>query len=288
MHEHDDHDDFGGLHRDLRATGAQIDRRGWLRMAAALSGALGAVHLTGCSGDSPTSPTATTPTPPATTTTPPTTTTTPPSTSTCSRVPEETAGPFPGDGSNGPSVLNQTGVVRSDIRSSFAGLNGTAAGVPLTISLTLVSASTCAPLAGRAVYIWHCDREGRYSLYTAGVTNQNYLRGVQATDANGVVTFTSIYPACYQGRWPHIHFEVFSSLASATSAANKSATSQIALPKATNDLVYTVAGYEASVRNQAQVTLASDNVFSDGSALELATMSGSVASGLTATLTVAV
>ena len=185
-------------------------------------------------------------------------------------------------------MLNQTGVVRSDIRSSFAGLSGTAAGVPLTVSLTLVSASTCAPLAGRAAYIWHCDREGRYSLYTAGVTNQNYLRGVQATDANGVVTFTSIYPACYQGRWPHIHFEVFPSLAAATTAANKSATSQIALPKATNDLVYAVAGYEASVRNQAQVTLASDNVFSDGSALELATISGSVASGLTATLTVAV
>ena len=99
---------------------------------------------------------------------------------------------------------------------------------------------------------------------------------MRATDANGVVTFTSIYPAGYQGRWPHIHFEVFASLAAATNAANKSATSQIALPKATNDLVYAVAGYEASVRNQAQVTLASDMAFSDGSALELATISGSV------------
>ena len=50
--------------------------------------------------------------------------------STCTKIPSETAGPFPGDGSNGANVLNQTGVVRSDIRSSFAGLSGSAAGVP--------------------------------------------------------------------------------------------------------------------------------------------------------------
>ena len=185
-------------------------------------------------------------------------------------------------------VLGASGVVRRDIRSSFAGLSGTADGVPLEIVLTIVSASTCAPLAGRAVYLWHCDRPGRYSLYSQGVTNQNYLRGVQEADANGRVTFTSIYPGCYAGRWPHIHFEVFPSLAAASNTANKTATSQIALPKSANDLVYAVAGYEASVRNAAQVTLASDNVFSDGSSLELATMSGSAAEGFTASLTVAV
>jgi protocatechuate 3,4-dioxygenase beta subunit len=41
------------------------------------------------------------------------------------------------------------------------------------------------------------------------VTTESYLRGVQVTDSNGQVTFTTIYPACYSGRWPHIHFEVF-------------------------------------------------------------------------------
>jgi len=151
-----------------------------------------------------------------------------------------------------------------------------------------VSASTCAPLAGQAVYLWHCVREGWYSLYSGGVTNQNYLRGIQEADANGRVSFTSIYPACYSGRWPHIHFEVYPSLASATNVRNKIATSQIALPKATNDAVFAIAGYEASIRNQAQVTLANDNVFSDGSSLELATITGSIEGGLTATLTVAV
>jgi protocatechuate 3,4-dioxygenase beta subunit len=285
MKDETDHDDFGGLHRDLVSTGALMDRRNLLRLAGRFGAGVGALQLLGC-GDTPTSPSATTNT--DTTTTTPTTTTPPTSGATCTRIPQETAGPYPGDGSNGPTVLSATGVVRQDIRSSFAGLSGTAAGIPLTIELTLVSASSCAPLAGRAVYLWQCDREGRYSLYNAGVTNQNYLRGVQETDANGRLSFTSAYPGCYAGRWPHMHFEVFPSLASATSVSNKIATSQIALPKNTNDAVYATAGYEQSVRNQAQVTLATDNVFSDGSALELATVTGSVATGLTAVLTVAI
>ena len=275
MDEHHPHDDFGGLQRDLLATGTAIDRRGLFRMAARLGAGIGAFNLVGCGG-SATAPTTTT------------TTTTPTTGGACSRTPEETAGPFPGDGSNGPTVLSASGVVRGDIRTSFAGLNGTADGVPLTIELTIVSASTCAALAGRAVYIWHCDRLGRYSLYSAGVTSQNYLRGVQEADASGKVRFTSIYPGCYAGRWPHIHFEVYPSVSAATSVANKVATSQIALPKATNDLVYATAGYAASVANQAQVSLASDMVFSDGSSLELATMAGAVATGFTASLSVAV
>jgi protocatechuate 3,4-dioxygenase beta subunit len=275
MPEHHHHDDFGGLQRDLLATGAAMDRRGLFRLAARLGAGIGAFNLAGC-GATATAPTSTT------------TTTIPTTGGACSRTPEETAGPYPGDGSNGPTVLSASGVVRGDIRASFAGLNGTADGVPLTIELTIVSASTCAVLAGRAVYLWHCDRLGRYSLYSAGVTSQNYLRGVQEADASGKVRFTSIYPGCYSGRWPHIHFEVYPSLAAATSVANKATTSQIALPKATNDVVYVTAGYEASVANQSQVSLASDNVFSDGSSLELATVAGSVAAGFTASLTVAI
>jgi protocatechuate 3,4-dioxygenase beta subunit len=277
MTNHDHYDDFGGLHRDLLATGAAMDRRGILRLAARFGAGVGALQLLGCGG----SPTAASETSTSTTTTGT-------SSSSCGKIPEETQGPYPGDGSNGPNVLGFTGVVRSDIRSSFAGLSGTADGVPLTISLTIVSATTCSPLSGRAVYIWHCDRQGLYSLYSAGATNQNYLRGVQEADSSGRVTFTSIFPACYSGRWPHIHFEVYPSLSGATSVANKVATSQIALPKATCDLVYATSGYESSVTNLSRVSLATDNVFSDGSALELATMTGSVAGGFTAALTVAV
>lgn len=290
-HDHDDdHDDFGGLHRDLRATGGLMGRRRALRMVAGWGAGVGAglnaLALLGCGAADLTG----TSTDAATGTTGGTSGTGSGSSgSACpTRVPEETAGPYPGDGSNGANVLDLTGVVRSDIRSSFAGATGTAAGVPLVIALTLVSASTCAVLADRAVYLWHCDRGGNYSLYSSGATNQNYLRGVQATDATGTVRFTSIFPACYAGRWPHIHFEVYPSLAAATSVRNKVATSQIALPKATCDLVYATAGYEASVRNLAGISLATDNVFSDGASLELATITGDVTGGLTAALTVAV
>jgi protocatechuate 3,4-dioxygenase beta subunit len=284
----DDHDDMGGLHRDLRATGGAMNRRRLLRMAASWGASLGALSLLGCGGLSDVTGTSTA-TDGTGTSTGTGTVSSGGAAGTCSsRIPEETAGPYPGDGSNGANVLNLTGIVRSDIRSSFAGLSGTAVGVPLTIELTLVSASTCEVLANRAVYLWHCDRAGLYSLYSAGATNQNYLRGVQPTDAGGKVRFTSIFPACYAGRWPHIHFEVYPSLAAATNVRNKVATSQIALPKATCDVVYATAGYEQSVRNLSQISLATDNVFSDGAALELATMTGSVTEGYTAALTVAV
>jgi protocatechuate 3,4-dioxygenase beta subunit len=205
-------------------------------------------------------------------------------------IPEETAGPFPGDGSNGPDVLGQSGVVRRDIRSSFGDLSGTAEGIPLTIRIQLQDAAKdCAPLADAAVYVWHCDREGGYSLYSQGVTDRNYLRGVQAAGSDGVVTFQSIFPACYQGRWPHIHFEVYRDLAAATDDANKIATSQIALPEATCSAVYATAGYEQSVQNLKDVSLATDMVFADdGATHQLGTVSGDNASGYTVTLAVPV
>jgi len=271
---------MGGLHRDLRATGAALDRRGLLRLAARFGAAAGAIQFMGCGSSTPTSPSDTSGSGSTGTGTGGTVCST--------RIPQETEGPYPGDGSNGPNVLSLSGVVRSDIRTSFAGLNGTADGIPLTIALTLVSASTCAPLSGQAVYIWHCDRPGRYSLYSSGATNQNYLRGVQAADSGGRVTFTSIFPGCYAGRWPHIHFEVYPSLSAATSVSNKTATSQIALPKEACDAVYATSGYEQSVTNLSRITLATDGIFSDGASLELATMSGSVSGGYTASLTVAV
>ncbi|MFJ3406241.1 intradiol ring-cleavage dioxygenase [Promicromonospora sp. NPDC090134] len=205
-------------------------------------------------------------------------------------IPEETGGPYPADGTNGPDALTMTGVVRSDITSSFGDSSGTADGVPLTFSLSVVDVSgdgdAGTPVAGAAVYAWHCDRDGRYSMYD--VADQNYLRGVQEADAAGTVTFTSIFPACYAGRWPHIHFEVYPSLDDATSATNRMRTSQLALPQDVCDTVYATTGYEQSVTNLKGVTLDSDNVFSDGYALQLAKVSGSVAAGYTATLRVPV
>ncbi len=137
----------------------------------------------------------------------------------------------------------------SDIRTSLSTGN-TAPGVPLKIMLMLVeSNSGCVPLTGYVLYLWHCNRDGNYSLYSNGVTNEDYLRGVQATDSKGNVTFTSIFPACYAGRWPHSHFEVYPSLAQATGPSNVIRTSQLALSKETCDTVYATTGYSASVRN---------------------------------------
>ena len=204
-------------------------------------------------------------------------------------IPEETAGPYPGDGSNGPNVLNQSGVVRSDIRSSFGSSTKTASGVPLTIKLQIVKAGAGAVYGGAAVYLWHCDAAGLYSLYSSGATTENYLRGVQQADANGNVTFTSIFPGCYAGRWPHIHFEVFPTLAGATAVGNKIATSQLALPEDIDKVVYATTGYTNSTQNLSGVTLARDNVFSnDAAARQLATMSGSASAGYTASLVVPV
>ncbi|GID30277.1 intradiol ring-cleavage dioxygenase [Paractinoplanes brasiliensis] len=205
-------------------------------------------------------------------------------------IPDETAGPYPGDGSNGPDVLEQSGVVRSDIRSSFGTAGGTAQGVPMTLELTILDmADNDAPFKDVAVYVWHCDREGRYSLYSEGVTDQNYLRGVQIADASGKVRFTSIFPACYTGRWPHVHFEVYPGRADITDSTKAIATSQVALPKDVSDKVYATTGYSSSVSNLSRLTLASDNVFGDDeAALQMGAVSGDVSSGFTVTLTVKV
>ena len=210
-------------------------------------------------------------------------------TSGLTEVPDETAGPFPGDGSNGVDVLDDSGIVRSDIRSSFGDSTTTAEGVSLKVQLTVRDAATGAARTGAAVYVWHCDRDGNYSLYGDAAQDENYLRGVQEVDANGTATFTTIYPGCYPGRWPHIHFEVYSDVATAVASGPIVKTSQIALPKEANDLVYATRGYSSSVRNQAQLSLANDMVFgNDGGIHQIASMSGSASDGYTAALTVGV
>ena len=215
------------------------------------------------------------------------------STGSCYVSAEETEGPFPADGSNTidgtvANALALTGIVRSDIRTSFGSMSGTAAGVPTTLTLTLVNANdSCADLSGYAIYVWHCDRDGEYSLY--GATDQNYLRGVQETDASGVVTFTTIFPACYSGRMPHIHIEVYRSETTATSYTNKLKTTQLAFPVDVCTTVYSTAtGYSASVTNFEQISFATDAVFSDGTTTEMSTVTGSVADGYVVSLQVGI
>ena len=212
---------------------------------------------------------------------------------TCSVVPEETAGPYPADGStasnNTYNVLALSGIVRSDIRSSI-GSSTPVGGVPLTIAITLTNTSaSCAPLSGYAIYLWHCTQDGNYSVYSSNNIADNYLRGVQATDADGTVRFTTIVPGCYDGRMPHMHLEVYPSLASASSARNKIKTTQLAFPTDILSSIYNAnAGYSASVRNLARISFATDNVFSDGVDLEMATVQAAANGGYAASITISI
>ena len=204
----------------------------------------------------------------------------------CAVIPTETNGPYPSDGTNGPNILTTSGIVRSDIRSSFATSTAVAPGTPVRLTLQVVNASDgCAPLSGYAVYIWHCNAAGLYSMYSSPITAENYLRGVQVTDAAGSITFTTIFPACYSGRWPHIHLEIYSSLAQAVSGRNAVKITQLALPEATARAVYAKTSlYPNSTSNLNQVSLTTDMVFSDdGGVLEIPAVSGSVSAGYTIT-----
>ncbi|AQR75526.1 intradiol ring-cleavage dioxygenase [Sphingomonas sp. LM7] len=292
--QHDLHDHDLGLAHDLQVINALASRRRALRwFAGAGAGAL----LTACDGSGSSSGAIVSPTPtpsPGATATPtPGATATPIPTTGCVADPSETNGPYPADGTNSSTgltsnALTAANVVRSDLRSSFIGSStAVAGGVQVTLTLTVVNVNaSCAPLAGYAVYLWHCDRDGKYSLYD--LPNESYLRGVGVTDANGQVSFTTIFPGCYAGRWPHIHFEVFSSLSNATSGRYAALVSQLAMPAAACAEVYNSAsGYSSSVRNYAGVSLSGDNVFGDNSSAQVAqqtpAMSGSAAAGYSAT-----
>jgi len=203
-------------------------------------------------------------------------------------VPEETAGPYPGDGSNGPNFLGMNGAVRTDLRTSL-GSSSPVPGVPMTVKLTVLDLKNSAkPLSNAGIYLWHCNQAGQYSMYSQGVTNETFCRGIQPTDANGTATFTSVWPGAYSGRWPHIHFEVYPSVSTATSGTGKLKTSQIALPADACDVVYATDGYSASIRNMAQTSLSTDMVFRDGWSQELATANGTTSNGYTATLIIGV
>jgi protocatechuate 3,4-dioxygenase beta subunit len=288
-HDHDDEHDLG-LQHDLGVLAKRgLGRRGVLGILGGLGAAAG---LAACGPTDDYEDVSSTSTP--TTSNPTSAATAATSTgvnASDGEIPEETGGPYPGDGSNGANVLTESGVVRSDITHSFGTGSGLAEGVPMTIRLKVydLNGTDVTPYAGAAVYVWHCDRDGNYSMYSSGVESENYLRGVQEAAADGTVEFTSIFPAAYSGRWPHVHFEVYPSLDDATSASNKLRTTQLALPQDVCETVYANAeGYEASVANLAQTSLSTDMVFSDGYSLQLANVTGSVDNGYVATLNVPV
>jgi hypothetical protein len=141
--------------------------------------------------------------------------------------------------------------------------------------------NSCAPLTDYAVYIWHCDALGQYSLYDVPI--EDYLRGVQVSDANGEVRFTTIVPGCYAGRYPHIHLEVFSSLANATNGRFAVLVSQMVIPSEVCQTVYSGSVYGQSLTRFNATSIAGDSVFGDNTPAQIAAMtpsfSGSAATG---------
>jgi protocatechuate 3,4-dioxygenase beta subunit len=221
------------------------------RQALGLLSAAGAALSTACNGETPTSPTTTTPT------TPPT-----PTAGACVVSPTETIGPFP----------SLSDFIRSDIREGKPGL-------PVTLAITVVNNNNaCAPVANASVDIWQCDASGTYSQY-GSERNLTYLRGIQSTDANGVATFTTIYPGWYQGRATHIHVEV--------SINGRSAkVTQIAFPEDVTASVYRTGVYASGGQNP--TTNTRDSVFADGVSEEMATLSGDTTNGYNASFRVGV
>lgn len=267
--DHDGHADLNdlGLHADLNMLNRSVlDRRRVLAL-----GAVGAITLlTGRSAFAQTSSKA--------------------AGAACSVMPRETAGPFPGDGSQGTNlnVRDDKGVVRRDIRRSLKTGNA-AAGVPLALTMKLVNTNgSCAPLSGYAVYAWQCDAEGNYSMYSNATVNEDYLRGIQVSGADGTVTFQTIFPGCYPGRWPHIHFEVFPNLQSATTGAAGAniLTSQLAFPEKESREVYADNRYGSSQSHLGRLSLTRDGIFRDSYQLQTVSMTGNAKSGYAANITV--
>jgi hypothetical protein len=178
--------------------------------------------------------------------------------------------------------LTCSGIVRDDIRRSFGTAHGLARGVPLTVRLRLVSANSGRPIAGRAVYLWQADREGAYSLYSPGLAGENYLRGVQATGADGWARFRSIFPGTCEDRWPHLNFEVYPDLDAATAATGRLHAARLTLPADACATVYARPDYAPSRAAMSRASLATDGP------LEMAGVTGCVERGFTAVRTVAI
>ena len=222
------------------------------RAALGAMGAAGATVALGCGGETPTSP--------STTTTTGTTTTS--TNATCTVTPTETIGPYP----------SRADFIRSDIRESKTG-------TVLTLTIRVVNANNgCAAVSSADVEIWHVDAAGDYSQY-GSQTAATFLRGIQTTNANGEVTFTTIYPGWYQGRATHIHAEV-------TVNGRSIKVTQIAFPEATNNAVHTSGVYASRGTNP--MSNLSDGIFSDSLASELVTPTGSPSGGYAATFQIGV
>jgi protocatechuate 3,4-dioxygenase beta subunit len=175
----------------------------------------------------------------------------------CTLIPTETAGPFPLDLMENPTYFRQ------DVREDRAG-------VQLNMRIKVIGAENCEPMPNIRVNIWHCDKDGKYSGYGTEV-GMTYLRGYQLTDINGEVEQITIFPGWYNGRICHIHFQCFVSSVYA-------AISQLAFPVEEKNALYE-AHSAIYTKGPDPLGFNQDNVFSDGYALQLATLTPNADTG---------
>jgi protocatechuate 3,4-dioxygenase beta subunit len=200
--------------------------------------------------------------------------------SSCAVTPEGEIGPYFVDDS-------LSGFNRSNI---LANIDGTSVqqGIPLTLNLTVRDAQkSCAAVGGAQIDIWHCNALGVYSGEGVESTvGQTWLRGYQLTDANGLVTFTTIVPGWYAGRTTHIHLRVRSSYNNASSTSDGSNTTQVFFPQSLVDSIDTTVGPYSSHGANA-TTNASDRVYAQQTkGVTLLSLSGSAAAGFSAAFTI--
>jgi len=156
----------------------------------------------------------------------------------CVLTPELTEGPFYIAGEK----------VRRDIRDGHPG-------TVLTLRLRVLDASSCKPIKGAAVDVWHADAAGNYSGFGSGASSRTFLRGIQKTNADGVAVFTTIYPGWYQGRTVHIHVKVHV-------GGRVVHTGQLFFSDTLTDAVYRAAPYKDRPNRDVQNT--QDSIFVNG------------------------
>jgi protocatechuate 3,4-dioxygenase beta subunit len=168
----------------------------------------------------------------------------------CTPRPEQEEGPF----------FSDRNLQRPDIRTDAGG--AARAGIPLelTVNVGREAGSSCAPLTGARVDIWHCDAAGAYSDFQPeGTAGRTFLRGYQVTDGGGTARFTTIYPGWYRGRAVHIHLKVRSA---APGGRMAEFTSQIYFDDRLTDEIHALPPYAA--RGQRSVRNTQDGLFRGG------------------------
>jgi protocatechuate 3,4-dioxygenase beta subunit len=169
--------------------------------------------------------------------------------SACTLYPSQTIGP----------CYAQGPMMREDISDGLGGL-------PVRLSLLVVTKDGCKPISNASVDIWHSGSQGIYSAYATGTTcnpgkddvkSKMFCRGIQVTNESGRVNFSTVFPGWYMGRTIHVHFTVRLN-------GREAVTSQLYFEDALTDEILAQGDYKA--RGKRDTNNAKDGIFKSGGA----------------------